>query len=70
MDWDFLHPNSEYKLLRNNLSYKNPKFYCKNSFFMKINIFYYLDSIMCTNLILRCAWVFSVSPDLVQKLSV
>ncbi|KRX09505.1 hypothetical protein PPERSA_12248 [Pseudocohnilembus persalinus] len=47
-DWGFLEPNSKFKILRNKLAYHNP------------NIYYF---VMINNLILRCTWVLSISPN-------
>jgi EXS domain-containing protein len=52
MDWGFLEENTKNKFLRNELAYNNKTYY-----YLAISV----------NLMLRCAWVFSISPDLIAR---
>ncbi len=53
-DWGFLEPNSKFKILRNKLSYNNPKLYY---FAMGINA------------LLRLTWALSISQDIYARLN-
>eukprot|EP01017_Pseudomicrothorax_dubius_P015451 TRINITY_DN17807_c0_g1_i1.p1 TRINITY_DN17807_c0_g1~~TRINITY_DN17807_c0_g1_i1.p1 ORF type:complete len:394 (-),score=41.24 TRINITY_DN17807_c0_g1_i1:35-1216(-) len=54
-DWGFLESNSKYPLLRRDMSFRSPYIYY---------------TAIASNLLLRCAWVLSISQDIVSALKI
>jgi len=68
-DWGFLEPNAKFKFLRNQLSYHQPSFYYFGGlFYKKFQRSNFTKIVIVANLIMRLAWTFSISPDVISKI--